>query len=438
LKTCCYSHCNTHCNTHCDALQHTLQLELQAIEDTQNDDEFGDEADHDDEGEGCGRRQVNRDDSCSDYQDDHQAEHEDEEEESLEHHNDESVEHRHHEHHQHQHQQKDHGVTLATRRGVDRESKLGGNRESSSSSGVETASSMGEAEETEASAPSHTHTLSTSRRDLTSNSHGVGSGEEGGGRPGQVATGKHDGEVLLDRALSDGEDIGDMALVLDVGDRAQSNKALKALELLPFQSTREGGGGGGVTERTLFVSQIDDGCLYEGEGFDEVPDGVPDGYGTETYPDGSSFEVCRGLCVFAVHVSLRCMCLCVLTYRDASSFEVLVSLHYIWYLCLCTTSGTCVFALHLVLVSLHYIWYLCLCTTSGACVFALHLSLRSMCPCVLTYPDVSSFEVHRSLCLQVSDTCVFEVKERINIKVNRHTQVTRRRRHAHSSYLCVR
>ena len=44
--------------------------------------------------------------------------------------------------------------------------------------------------------------------------------------------------------------------------------------------------------RKLFVVQIDDGCLYEGEGFvgGWEKGGLPDGFGAETYPDGTSYE----------------------------------------------------------------------------------------------------------------------------------------------------
>ena len=38
--------------------------------------------------------------------------------------------------------------------------------------------------------------------------------------------------------------------------------------------------------RRLFVAQVEDGCLYEGEGEGDTPHG----YGAETYPDGSSYE----------------------------------------------------------------------------------------------------------------------------------------------------
>ena len=38
--------------------------------------------------------------------------------------------------------------------------------------------------------------------------------------------------------------------------------------------------------RNLFAVQLDDGSLYEGEGFGVIPDG----FGSETYPDGSTYE----------------------------------------------------------------------------------------------------------------------------------------------------
>ncbi len=72
----------------------------------------------------------------------------------------------------------------------------------------------------------------------------------------------------------------------------------------PFDPQRDPPGGsqgsGGVTSK--FVSQIEDGCLYEGEGVGAMPEG----YGTETYPSGDSYEGC-----FLKGRVSKCVCVCV-------------------------------------------------------------------------------------------------------------------------------
>ena len=64
---------------------------------------------------------------------------------------------------------------------------------------------------------------------------------------------------------------------------------MECLDDAPFHASRAVGtekAGARGEERKLFVVQLDDGSLYEGEGFGVIPDG----FGSETYPDGSTYE----------------------------------------------------------------------------------------------------------------------------------------------------